>query len=204
MRSTDGFQGANEHFIFLPLQQQTPTLLHVVAKVNNANSSTLVDIRQAATRAERDIPLSYLNSLTTYYHINSTGLDLVSDLFLVISLITLVLAISGIFGVLARSIIGQTQIVGIRRALGASKLGIFFLYLRKGLTFLLVGTVIGGGLAVITNNILFAQLIPSAPSLFIENSILVIGTLTIAIAVASILPTWKAVEIEPGDALRYE
>ena len=204
LRTTDGFSPSDAFFLFRPLSQHTPSYIRLLSKTQGIAASLFQNVQKAAARVDRDLPLSFLNNLTTYYQINLSGLDLVSNIFIVVSFITLILAVSGIFGILARTIVGQTRNIGVRLAVGSNQYRIFLFYARKGLVFLITGVIVGGGLALIANSTLFTQIVPEAPSYFELSAVLVIVTLSIAIGLASYLPTKKALKLEPGDALRYE
>lgn len=115
--------------------------------------------------------------------------------------IALLLALTGIYGVIAYSVAQRTQEVGIRRALGAQTLDILRLVLVESVYLAGAGILIGvaGGLALtrFLKSFLF-QTNPLDPAVF---SIVAVLFLAIALA-ASYLPARRAARVDPMSALR--
>ena len=75
-------------------------------------------------------------------------------LFEVFALVALVLAATGIYGVLAGSVAERTREIGIRAALGASRRNILGLVVGQGMALTAIGIVIGlAGAAVATGGL---------------------------------------------------
>jgi ABC-type antimicrobial peptide transport system permease subunit len=122
--------------------------------------------------------------------------------FGVIAIITAVLAASGLFGLISRSVVQRTQEVGIRRALGATSWRATSMFLRQGVVYL---TVALAGVAVGTVLMpLMSAVIPNILERVILVTLYVILLIAVVILTASYLPTRRAVALEPGDAVRYE
>jgi putative ABC transport system permease protein len=115
---------------------------------------------------------------------------------------TALLAASGLFGLISRSVAQRTQEVGIRRALGASLRQATSMFLRQGLVYLSVAFV-GVGLGIIVANLLSARISNVLDRVFLVTFGAFV-LMAIVILTASYLPSRRAVALEPGDALRYE
>ena len=113
----------------------------------------------------------------------------------------LVLASTGIYGVLTYSVLQRFEEVGIRRALGAQAIDILRLILAQGLSATLAGTVLGlfGALALtrVLASLLF-EVRPDDPLSFLAT----IGLFIPVALIASALPAWRAIRIDPARALR--
>jgi len=113
----------------------------------------------------------------------------------------LLLALIGIYGVIAYAVAQRTQEVGIRRALGAQQGDILRLVMRQGFVPTVTGIVIGLiGAAVLTRvmtTVLF-QVSATDPATFAGVAALF---LVVALA-ASYIPARRAARIEPMSALR--
>ena len=125
-----------------------------------------------------------------------------SRVFLVIALITAVLAASGLFGLISRSVAQRTQEVGIRRALGATPWRATSMFMRQGAIYLTVA-VAGLGLGIMVMPLL-SRAFPNILDRVVPVTLGVALLIAAVISTASYLPTRRAVALEPGDALRYE
>ena len=115
--------------------------------------------------------------------------------------VALVLAVIGIYGVIAYSVAQRTQEVGIRRALGAQQGDILRLVLREGLGMSLAGVILGVlaalGVTRVMERLLF-RVSTTDPLTFTGISVLFV---MVALA-ACLVPAWRASRIDPMKALR--
>lgn len=120
-----------------------------------------------------------------------------------LSLTALVLAMVGIYGVLAYRVTQRTQELGVRMALGAQRPQILWLVLRQGMRLALLGVGIGAlaaiGLSRFIKSFLF-EVRPTDPFTFIG----VILLLLLMALFACWLPARRATQVDPLVALRYE
>jgi ABC-type antimicrobial peptide transport system permease subunit len=115
--------------------------------------------------------------------------------------VALLLALIGIYGVIAYSVAQRTQEVGIRRALGAQPSDILRMVIGQGFVLALAGIVIGLGCALALTRVMKSLLFgvsTTDPGTFACVAALF---LTAALA-ASYLPARRATRIDPMAALR--
>jgi ABC-type antimicrobial peptide transport system permease subunit len=115
--------------------------------------------------------------------------------------VALLLAVIGIYGVMAFSVAQRTQELGIRRALGAQPTDILRLVLRRGLALALAGIAIGAAGAFALTRILSSLLFhvtPTDPAAFLA----IAGLFLLVALAASYLPARRATRIDPMSALR--
>jgi putative ABC transport system permease protein len=115
--------------------------------------------------------------------------------------VALLLAASGVFGVISQSVAQRTREFGIRMALGATPRGVLRLVLARETK--LIAAAIGSGAAVtfVLTQALFAELAAlsaSAPSIWIA----VMGIGGGVAALACVLATWRIIRLEPAGVLR--
>jgi putative ABC transport system permease protein len=109
----------------------------------------------------------------------------------------------GVYGLLAYSVRQRTGEIGIRIALGASKLNVAGLVLREGLGLLGVGLVIGMIGAFAATRLLTGFLY-DVPAVDPVTFALVPMLLLIATVVACLIPSYRAAAVDPMNALRHE
>lgn len=117
--------------------------------------------------------------------------------------IALVLAAIGIFGVISYLVAQRTREFGVRMALGADRLNIARLVLRRGANIALAGCLCGLALSVLASHLLRASLYHTGP--FDPATLcLVPFLLLIVVLIAAWLPALRAASIDPMQALRSE
>jgi predicted permease len=127
------------------------------------------------------------------------------NLFLVsaFAMTALLLAIAGVFGVLAYAVAQRTREIGVRIALGATPVNIFKMILGQGLVTIAIGTgigLLGSFLLTRTMRSLLFEVSPNDPGTVAGVTLLLILVATLA----SYIPARRATRIDPIIALRYE
>jgi len=120
-----------------------------------------------------------------------------------LSLLGLILASAGLYGVVAFAVSRRTYELGIRIALGAQRKDVLKLVLKRGLTLIVIGLAIGMGGALVLTRVLSSLLYgvtPTDPVTFVAVSLL----LTAVGLIASYIPARRATKVDPMIALRYE
>ena len=121
----------------------------------------------------------------------------------VFALTALLLAMAGVFGVLAYSVAQRTREIGVRIALGATPRAILRMVLSQGLLTIAIGTAIGlaGSFALTrTMRSLLFEVSPNDPLTIAGVALLLI----LIAALASYIPARRATRVDPTVALRYE
>jgi putative ABC transport system permease protein len=169
----------------LPLEQLTRAIQEQVHQVDPQqairNVSTM-DERIATSTAQPRMNMALLGSFAA---------------------IALLLACVGIYGVVAFSVAQRRQEVGIRMALGATRAQISLLFVRRAMTFALVGVAAGSAGALIGTHLIKSQLYevqPNDPVIYIAAIML----LMIPVVAATLRAAHSAANVNPVEALRAE
>jgi predicted permease len=117
--------------------------------------------------------------------------------------IAMLLALVGVYGLLAYSVKQRTSEIGIRIALGSTKLQVVGLVLKEGLGLLVIGLVIGMSGALAATRLLTGFLY-GVPPIDPLTYTLVPLLLLIATLIACLVPSYRAAGIDPINALRHE
>jgi len=190
---------------YRPLKQESRSdvALIFVQTPGVSNRKFLESINASVSNIDADAALWNIKTLDRYLFERIAFFNLLGDVFLSVSTLTALLAATGIFAVISRSVTLRFRETGIRRALGSSNRLVVWIYLRQGLFYLGTGVVVGGGFALLAGNVLttvFSDMMASLPWVL---ATVVVG-MSIVIFTASYLPALKAIKMEPGDALHYE
>ena len=115
----------------------------------------------------------------------------------------LFLAAIGVYGLMAYSVQQRTQEIGIRMALGAEANDVRQMIVFQGMTFSLIGVVVGTGTALALARLIASFLFgvrPWDPVVFVTVPVV----LTVIALFAVVIPAIRATKVDPITALRYE
>jgi predicted permease len=118
-------------------------------------------------------------------------------------ILALILAATGIYGVMAYAVSRRTREIGIRMAIGASQAQVLGMIGRRALMLIGTGTAVGLGLALIVARLLGQILYGVEPTDPVTYAAVFLMILAIA-AVACCIPALRAIRINPVSALRQE
>ncbi len=127
-------------------------------------------------------------------------------LLVAFSLLALLLATVGIYGVVSYSTTQRLPEIGIRMALGAARSDVLQMLIRRGVRLALIGIAIGTVAAAILTRLLssFSRLLygvrPADPLTFLAVSL----CLTLAALCACYLPARRAARMDPSHVLRHD
>jgi predicted permease len=163
----------------------------------------LKNIREAVWSVNPNLPLAEVRRLDYYY-----GKSLARTSFTLIMLgvagsMALLLAVVGIYGVIAYSVSQRTREIGIRMALGAPRQELTRMFVRHGLLLAGIGVACGLLAAIISMRLLSSLLFNVRPVDPITYAAAAIGLIATA-WLASYFPSRRAATVDPVEALRAE
>jgi putative ABC transport system permease protein len=124
-----------------------------------------------------------------------------------IALVTLTLGGVGVMNIMLVTVSERTREVGLRKALGATRLRILIDFLSEGmlLAFLsgLVGWAGAFGLSYALTFLPMPDAFPGLPVRWV-TTLVAFGSLTVIALLSSLVPAWNAASLTPVEALRYE
>jgi putative ABC transport system permease protein len=160
-------------------------------------------LKKAIWSVDKDQPIVRVATMDDLVAVSAAERRFVLILFEVFGLVALVLAATGIYGVVSGSVAERTREMGLRAALGATRGDILTLVIRQGMTLTLVGMVIGFCGAVAASQALIS--LPFAvsrldPFTYVGMIALLGGVSLIACGV----PAWRAARVDPSITLRAD
>jgi predicted permease len=160
-------------------------------------------VLQALASVNPNLPVIAIRSLREQVTSQFTQPRLIARLTSLFGVLSLLLAIIGLYGVTAYNAGCRTGEIGVRMALGATRGGIVRLVLRGSVALICVGVLVGLPLTIIASRFLGSQLYGANPYDPAVISIAVTA-LVLSVLVASMIPAVRASLATPVDALRSE
>jgi ABC-type antimicrobial peptide transport system permease subunit len=118
-------------------------------------------------------------------------------------LLAIVLAATGVYGIMAYAVTRRTREIGIRMALGASPSHVLRIVLQHTVVLFSIGTAVGVGLALAAGR-LFSQILYGISATDPPTYLLAIGLMGIVAFAACLVPVRRAISVDPVRALRTE
>lgn len=196
---------SGKEMIYLPFHQATVPFANVVLRTDPAlhPNAILEPMREALSRVDPQLPFARTGLLRKYLDDHLASRRAAMSLVLLSGALALILAVTGLYGVIAFSVRHRQMEIGIRMALGASPEAIFRQIGKEGFSLVLLGLGLGAasaiGAALAIRSLLFG--VSALDPLSLLGAILVLG---MAAAGALYLPARRAMRIDPAVALRDE
>lgn len=187
---------------FGPDAAQRNSTLSIRSSTNDPEALTAA-VTRAIHEVDRDLPVTEVMTLENILARESSTRRFNTMLFSVFAALALVLAATGVYGVLSYSVSQRTHEVGIRMALGAGRRDVLRLFLGQGMRLVLLGVVLGlSGAFVLTR--LMSSLLFGVSTTDTVTFVVVAGVLVLVGVFACYLPARRATRVDPLVALRYE
>jgi len=188
--------------IYLPVSQQDRALTLAVS-TDSAPAGTLTAVRQLLASLDPRVPIK-IELMQERLDGALLPSKIASLLLSGIGTLGLLLATIGIYGVMAYSVARRTAEIGIRMALGATKIQVLRLILKDATKLVCIGMVVGSMLALFVVQAL-AEALPAGMKVVDPLSFATVGgILAIVALMAAFVPAWKGSQIDPNIALRSE
>ena len=189
--------------VYLPHQKVPTNGLSLVARTSSNPKDFVAAIRREVAQLDPDLPVSGVSTMEEVVAEAIWQPRLYATLFAVFASGALILALIGIYGVMAFLVQTRTHEIGVRMALGATARDVFKLIVGRGMKLTLLGIVIGVGGAIALTRLMHGLLFNTSttdPLTFV----LISALLSLAAFVACYIPARRAAKVDPLIALRYE
>jgi putative ABC transport system permease protein len=205
-RQTSGEPDAPEELVqvYVPLAQYPTGDVYMVVQPSVGAARALTPlVRRVVARIDPDVPVRRDRTLETLAIESTAGYRFRAKMVGTFAALALVLAMVGVFAVLACTVEQRQREIGVRMALGATGARVMWLVFRDAGGMIAAGAVVGLVLAALSGRLLAAFLFgvdPLDPLTFVSVPAVILFT---AVAAAA-APAWRASRINPVEAFRHE
>jgi predicted permease len=190
-------------YLYLPLAQHPQPNMTLVAQSAGDAASLVAPLREMVRGLDANQPVYDVRTMSDFYQMRAVSVpEMIIETVGTMGLIGLLLAMVGLYGLMAYSVARRTREIGIRMAIGADRAAVVRMVLRQGLTLAVTGLAIG----------LVASLAAESAVNAVFSStgrdplayLLVAPALLAVTLVAAWIPARRASLVDPMRALHYE
>jgi predicted permease len=191
-------------FVYMPLAQHPVARMVLMLRSTGDPLQLMQPVKDAVHSLDPNLPLLQTRAYEEFYLNQAVrGPDIAIDLVGTMGAVGLLLAIAGLYGLVAYNVSRRTHEIGIRMALGAVSSDVLRLVLGKGFMLVGMGTALGLVMGFALERLMNAMLFNSG-GVDVVAYLIVVPSLFLVAMLAAYVPARRACRIAPTQALRYE
>ena len=160
-------------------------------------------IRQRVQGLDANVPVYAMRTADEQISRSLRNERLVASLSTLFGLLATVLAVVGLYGVMAYTVSRRTREIGIRMALGALQKNVLWMVMKEVLVLIAIGVLVGVPAAIGLSRLIQNQLYGLTANDPVTLSFATVVLVLVA-SLAGFIPALKASRIDPTRALKYE
>jgi predicted permease len=189
--------------VYVLMEQGNTPPQFFAARTRGPATGMAASLRAAVTSVDKDQPVFVVTSMRELLDHSVARRRFTMTMLAVFSLLSLVLAAVGIYGVISYSVAHRSHELALRAALGARPGGLVLLVLKQGMGLTLAGLAAGLAGTLLVSRLLSSLLYEIRPHDPFTLA-LVCAVLGAVATLASYLPARRATRVDPIEALRQE
>ena len=197
--------GGSEEAIYLSIIQAAYRSAYLVLRTRGEPRTLADPLRRMIWDIDPEIPINTVETMDEFARRYAGATEIFNWILGAFSILALLLASLGTYGVVAYSMGQRTHEIGVRLAVGARPREVVGLIARQGLWMSVLGMVIGGLLLIpvvaTIGNVLAGFGVAGVDPLTLA---VVVATLFIVTLVASVVPATRAATVDPVRVLKAE
>jgi macrolide transport system ATP-binding/permease protein len=191
-------------FVYMPLAQHPVARMVLMLRSTGDPLQLVQPVKDVVRSLDPNLPMLQTRPYEDFYLNQAVrGPRIAIDLVGSMGLVGLLLAVAGLYGLVAYNVSRRTREIGIRIALGAASSDVLRLVLGKGLVLVGTGTVVGLVMGFALEQLMNSMLFDSGGVDILAYAV-VVPTMFLVTMLAAYVPARRATHIAPTQALRYE
>jgi len=189
--------------MFVPWSQSPAATLNLAVRTQAEPASFGAALRRAVTTADAELPVFELRTMEERLYDSVAQPRFRTTLLGIFAALALMMAVVGLYAVLANAVAQRQREIGVRMALGAQRRDVLNVVVGQGMRLTLLGIGIGLVAALVLSRVLQTLLFevkPTDPITFAAIPLI----LVFAALLACWVPARRAARVDPMEALRYE
>jgi predicted permease len=189
--------------VFQNMEQSWRSNTTLVARSPLAEAETASQLRRAVAEIDPSLTIYESGSVTNQLALALFPARLVAVVLGSFGLLAVVLAATGVYGIMAYAVSRRTREIGIRMALGAAPAQVLRVVLKRTVVLLAIGTVLGLAMAFAGGQF-FGQILYGVSAHDPLTYACAIALMAAVAFVACLVPARRAIKVDPLTALRME
>jgi ABC-type antimicrobial peptide transport system permease subunit len=170
--------------------------------VIRASSDIAPQVREVLRTAAPDLLIARVMPLQEIVN-DAFAWERLQALFLLaVGAFTLLLAVVGLYGIIAHEVQERRGELGLRLSLGASPRGAVWAISARGIALTIYGIVVGAALSVVVARALMLELLHGVGPFDATTHLAVVVSLVVVAVAGSLLPAARVARIDPAEVLR--
>jgi predicted permease len=191
-------------FVYMPLAQHPVARMVLMLRSSGDPLQLVQPVKDAVRSLDPNLPMLLTRSYEDLFVNQAVKGPLIAiELVGTMGVVGLLLAVAGLYGLVAYNVSRRTREIGIRMALGAASSDVLRLVIGKGLRLVGIGTAIGLAMGFAIEQLMNSMLF-DAGGVDVVAYIIVVPSLFLVTTLAAYVPARRASQIAPTQALRYE
>jgi predicted permease len=191
-------------FVYMPLAQHPVARMVLMLQSSGDPLQLVQPVKDVVRALDPNLPLLQMRAYEDLYENQAVkGPGIAIQLVGAMGVVGLLLAIAGLYGLVAYNVSRRTREIGIRMALGAASSDVLRLVMGKGIVLVGIGTAIGLAMGFALEQLMNSMLF-NAGGVDILAYVIVVPSMFLVTTLAAYVPARRASKIAPTQALRYE
>jgi putative ABC transport system permease protein len=198
-----GLDQAVEPMTYYPHGEMTFFGMTMMLRTSNDANAVAPAARGVIRALDPQQPIGAVATMDQLLSVSVARARFSASLLMVFSIVALVMAAVGIYGVMSYTVTQRTHEIGVRMALGAQRFDVLKLVVKKGIVLGVIGVAVGLAASFALTRLIATLLFEVTTTDKTTFAVVSVGLFLITL-LACYLPARRATKVDPMKALRYE
>ncbi len=198
-----GLDTAVEPVAYWPHPELVYPGMTIVLRTKTDATAVAPSAREVIRALDPQQPIGEISTMESLLSTSVARSRFIASLLSVFSIIALVMAAVGIYGVMSFSVLQRTHEIGVRMALGAQRFDVLKLVVMKGVVLALIGVVVGLAASFALTRLISTLLFEVTATDSVTFAGVSVGLFLVTL-LSCYVPARRATRVDPLKALRYE